>query len=240
MPGAETERVLEVLSPGENERAAAEPSALELARNAARHDLGRLLDSEEEQDTRAEYLLRAYGMAGPSDAIVACARELDVELIVMGKHNLGFVEHLLAGSVAEKSSATPPPRADRATSRARFRVGGPSARDGRARRSALAAPGRPGGTPRRRCRHGMSCPTFLPCGRSECSKTYRPTSPPWIRPSKQPVRKCMPPNTRASTDSKPACDRLLKLRVMLWDGRSSGRRERIGDPISAEEAAQHG
>ena len=57
---------------------------------------------EEEQDTRAEYLLRASGMAGPGDAIVACARELDVELIVMGKHHLGFVEHLLAGSVAEK------------------------------------------------------------------------------------------------------------------------------------------
>ena len=76
--------------------------ALEVARNAARHDLSRLLDLQEEQDTRAEYLLRGSGMAGPSDAIVACARELEVELIVMGKHNLGFVEHLLAGSVAEK------------------------------------------------------------------------------------------------------------------------------------------
>ena len=41
-------------------------------------------------------------MAGAADAIVACARELDVELIVMGKHHLGFVEHMLAGSVAEK------------------------------------------------------------------------------------------------------------------------------------------
>ena len=41
-------------------------------------------------------------MAGPAEAIVACARELDVELIVMGKHHLGFVEHLLTGSVAEK------------------------------------------------------------------------------------------------------------------------------------------
>jgi nucleotide-binding universal stress UspA family protein len=98
----ETERVLETLSPDENERATPEPSALDVARNAARHDLGRLLDLQEEQDTRAEYLLRGSGIAGPSDAIVACARELKCELIVMGKHNLGFVEHLLAGSVAEK------------------------------------------------------------------------------------------------------------------------------------------
>jgi nucleotide-binding universal stress UspA family protein len=98
----ETERVLETLSPEENEGAAPEPTELEVARNAARHDLGRLLDLQDEQDTRAEYLLRGSGMAGPGDAIVACARELEVELIVMGKHNLGFVEHLLAGSVAEK------------------------------------------------------------------------------------------------------------------------------------------
>jgi nucleotide-binding universal stress UspA family protein len=97
----ETERVLEMLSPDEPEQAP-EPSALEVARNAARHDLGRLLTSQEEHDTRAEYLLRSFGMAGPGEAIVTCARELEVELIVMGKHNLGFVEHLLAGSVAEK------------------------------------------------------------------------------------------------------------------------------------------
>jgi len=53
-------------------------------------------------DTRAEYLLRPSGVGGAGDAIVQCARELGVELIVMGKHRLGFVEHLLAGSVAEK------------------------------------------------------------------------------------------------------------------------------------------
>jgi nucleotide-binding universal stress UspA family protein len=47
-------------------------------------------------------LLRASGIAGAGEAIIACARELDVELIVMGKHQLGFVEHLFAGSVAEK------------------------------------------------------------------------------------------------------------------------------------------
>jgi universal stress protein A len=97
----ETERVLEVLSPNA-EPAATEPSALEVARNAARHDLSQLLEAADERDTGAEYLLRASGMLGPAEAISACARELDVELIVMGKHHLGFVEHLLAGSVAEK------------------------------------------------------------------------------------------------------------------------------------------
>jgi nucleotide-binding universal stress UspA family protein len=61
-----------------------------------------LLLPQEERDTRAEYLLRAAGVGGPGDAIVACAKELDVELIVMGKHRLGFVEHLFAGSVAER------------------------------------------------------------------------------------------------------------------------------------------
>jgi nucleotide-binding universal stress UspA family protein len=98
----ETERVLEVLSPDPAERPSAEPSPLELARNAARHDLSRLLTPQDERDTHAEYLLRGSGIAGPADAIVACARELEVELIVMGKHHLGFVEHMLAGSVAEK------------------------------------------------------------------------------------------------------------------------------------------
>ena len=97
----ETERVLEVLSP-EAAQPVTEPSAPDLARNAARHDLGQLLSSEVERETRAEYLLRASGILGPGEAIIACARELDVELVVMGKHHLGFVEHLLAGSVAEK------------------------------------------------------------------------------------------------------------------------------------------
>jgi len=98
----ETERVLEVLSPDAAERPSGEPTPLEVARNAARHDLARLLTPADEQDTHAEYLLRGSGIAGAADAICACARELDVELIVMGKHHLGFVEHMIAGSVAEK------------------------------------------------------------------------------------------------------------------------------------------
>ena len=98
----ETERVLEVLSADPEGRVGNEPSSLEVARNAARHDLARLLVQADERDTQAEYLLRASGISGPADAIVTCARELRVELIVMGKHHLGFVEQVLAGSVAEK------------------------------------------------------------------------------------------------------------------------------------------
>ena len=98
----ETERVLEVLSPGATVARKREPDPGEVARNAAREDLARLLSADDERATRAEYLLRGSGVAGPGDAIVRCAKELDVELVVMGKHRLGFVEHLVAGSVAEK------------------------------------------------------------------------------------------------------------------------------------------
>ena len=100
----ETERVIETLLPEVVPDIApnATPTPDQIARNAAREELGRLLDQEEEKDTQAEYLLRDAGSAGPGEAIVACATELNVELIVMGKHRLGFVEHLLAGSVTEK------------------------------------------------------------------------------------------------------------------------------------------
>ena len=98
----ETERVLEVLSADAAGPTAHEPTPLEVARNAARHDLARLLAPEDERAVQAEYLLRASGIAGAAEAIVACARELNVELVIMGKHHLGFVEHMIAGSVAEK------------------------------------------------------------------------------------------------------------------------------------------
>jgi nucleotide-binding universal stress UspA family protein len=100
----ETERVMETLLPESSAGVAPKgaPDFKDIARNAAREDLSRLLDPQEERATQAEYLLRAAGPNGPGDEIVACAKELDVELIVMGKHRLGFVEHLLAGSVTEK------------------------------------------------------------------------------------------------------------------------------------------
>jgi universal stress protein A len=96
----ETERVMETLLP--DDRPVPEPDPRDVVKNAAREELGQLLTPQEERDTQAEYLLRAAGSGGSGDAIVACALELDVELVVMGKHRLGFVEHLMAGSVTEK------------------------------------------------------------------------------------------------------------------------------------------
>jgi nucleotide-binding universal stress UspA family protein len=96
----ETERVLETLMP-EAPASATEPDPEQIAHNAAREDLAKLLSPEEERDARAEYLLRG-APSGAGDAIVACAQELAVELVVMGKHRQGFVDHLVAGSVAEK------------------------------------------------------------------------------------------------------------------------------------------
>lgn len=42
-----------------------------------------------------------------------------------------------------------------------------------------------------------------------CRMTKRTTFSPCFNPWTRPVRKCIPPNTRASTASAPACDRLL-------------------------------
>ncbi|MEQ1580734.1 MAG: universal stress protein [Steroidobacteraceae bacterium] len=96
----ETERVMEALLP--EEQPAPEPDPRDVVKNAAREELGQLLTPQEERDAQAEYVLRPVGTGGSGDEIVACARELNVELVVMGKHRLGFVEHLMAGSVTEK------------------------------------------------------------------------------------------------------------------------------------------
>ncbi len=72
------------------------------ARHAACESLRQLLDPDEERDTHAEYLLLPAGPHGPGAAIAGCARELGIELIVMGKHRMGVVEHFVAGSVTEK------------------------------------------------------------------------------------------------------------------------------------------
>ncbi|MEQ1758007.1 MAG: universal stress protein [Vicinamibacterales bacterium] len=95
----EAERVLEQLVPEERR---GEPTPDEVVRTVARADLRRLLTPEEEQATRAEYLLRPAGVDGPHAAITQCARESGIELIVMGKHGLGRVERMLGGSVTEK------------------------------------------------------------------------------------------------------------------------------------------
>jgi len=101
----EAERVVETLMPEEaalDESGSTSSQQEQFIRNAARESLGHLLEADEERDAAAEYLLRNAGVGNHGDEIVACAKEFGVELIVMGKHRLGFVEHLLAGSVTEK------------------------------------------------------------------------------------------------------------------------------------------
>ncbi len=93
----EAERVLEQLVPE-----GAQPSQDEVIRIVARADLRQLLSPEDERATRAEYLLRPAGSDGPHVAIIECARELGIDLVVMGKHGLGRIEHMLGGSVTEK------------------------------------------------------------------------------------------------------------------------------------------
>ena len=93
----ETERVLEVLEP-----------ELQLGAHARRcraqcgaAGVSRLLQPHEEQDS-ARNICCARHTATRTRRSSRAPRSSKVELIIMGKHRLGFVEHLLAGSVAEK------------------------------------------------------------------------------------------------------------------------------------------
>lgn len=95
----EAERVLEQLVPEGG--VAMVPGANDVASRVARADL-RLLTEEEERTTHASYLLHPAGPDGVHAAIVAIAREVGAELIVIGKHGIGRVEHLLGGSVTER------------------------------------------------------------------------------------------------------------------------------------------
>ena len=94
----EGERAVETLLPD----AAPAVDGVPIEKNAARFGLRQLLRPADERDARAEYLLRPAGSGGPGAEIVTVAQEHAIDLIVMGKHRLGFVEHLLAGSVTER------------------------------------------------------------------------------------------------------------------------------------------
>jgi universal stress protein A len=78
-----------------------ETTAAKLPQNVARELLGKILTEQEENELRAEYVLRASGRHGPYLEIVRYAKERNIDLIVMGTHGRGFVAHLLMGSVAE-------------------------------------------------------------------------------------------------------------------------------------------
>lgn len=96
----EAERVLEKLVPESSD--GTEPSPDDVVRTVARADLESLLTPEEERATHAEFLLRPSGPEGPHTVIAECAREAGIDLLVMGKHGLGRLEHMLGGSVTEK------------------------------------------------------------------------------------------------------------------------------------------
>lgn len=51
---------------------------------------------------------RVTKVGQPHKEIVAYAKEHDIDMIVMGTHGRGFVEHMLLGSVAEKVLRTAP------------------------------------------------------------------------------------------------------------------------------------
>ncbi len=95
----EAERVLEKLVP---EAEPGEPNPEEVVRTVARADLQQLLNPYDERATGAEYLLRPVGTMGAPAAIADCARQIGIDLIVMGKHGLSRIEHMLGGSVTEK------------------------------------------------------------------------------------------------------------------------------------------
>ena len=80
-----------------------DPPGLDESRDhAARELFGTVLSKKDEEDLRAEYVLRASGLGGPYVEIVRHAKDSDIDLIVMGTHGRGFVAHMLMGSVAEK------------------------------------------------------------------------------------------------------------------------------------------
>jgi len=95
----EAQRVVDTLVPGGATGAGPGPEAV--ASRAAREALRPLLGPDEERDADAEFLFRPAD-GDPGAAIAACAREERIQLIVMGKHRLGLVEHMLAGSGTEK------------------------------------------------------------------------------------------------------------------------------------------
>lgn len=96
----EAERVVEALT--EDDAAHAHPTVDDIVESAARASLGSLLEPQAAADVQARYLLRPTALHGPHEAIVACARDCGIDLIIMGRHRVGRVDQLLAGSVTER------------------------------------------------------------------------------------------------------------------------------------------
>ena len=96
----EAERVVETLI--EDDATHATPTLDGVVESVARASLSTLLEPRAAADVRAVYLFRPTEPSGPHDAIVACARDRGIDLIIMGRHRVGRVDQLLAGSVTER------------------------------------------------------------------------------------------------------------------------------------------
>jgi nucleotide-binding universal stress UspA family protein len=96
----EAERVVEALT--EDDAAHTHPTVDDIVETAARASLAGLLDPQAAAAVQARYLLRPTAPHGPHEAIVACARDRGIDLIIMGRHRVGRVDQLLAGSVTER------------------------------------------------------------------------------------------------------------------------------------------
>ena len=83
-----------------------DPDLQEQVEAGARRQLNALLDQEDRTDLRAEAVVLTSN--APSSALVTYAREMGIDLIVMGTHGRGAVAHLLMGSVAERVVRTAP------------------------------------------------------------------------------------------------------------------------------------
>lgn len=79
---------------------AAYPEVQAQVEDAAGKALNSLLTEKDRHTLRATTILRTS--TAPAIAIVQCAAEEHVDLIVMGTHGRGMVGHLIAGSVAER------------------------------------------------------------------------------------------------------------------------------------------
>ena len=73
---------------------------------AARHELEQLITDDDTRTLRVVPALESAGNAAA--AIVAYAATHEIDLIVVGTHGRGVVQHLLMGSVAERVVRTAP------------------------------------------------------------------------------------------------------------------------------------
>ena len=83
-----------------------DPGLQQALEDGARRQLETMISSEDPQPRRTRAIVLASNT--PAAAIVECARQEGVDLIVLGTHGRGAVAHLFFGSVAERVVRTAP------------------------------------------------------------------------------------------------------------------------------------